>query len=138
VLNSFLGESEVKMRSHIALVAAFALVIHSFGFCAGAPTHCTGSVCAAHQQDGSCPRHPHQSGQDSRHLCCLSPMCLNAVELTAGKDASMTDVSMLVAAGFSLLSIDLARSRARLAALSWVHAPPPPVPIFLSIRKLVI
>jgi len=128
----------VKRRSHIALVAILALAIHSLGFCAGAATSCTGSVCAAHQQDGSCPMHPHHSGQESKHLCCFSPICLNGVELTPGKDASMTYVSMLLPVVFSLPSMDLAQSPARLAALTRVHAPPLHVPIFLSIRTLLI
>ena len=128
----------MKRSSHIALVAIFALAIHSLGFCAGAPTGCTSSVCAAHQQDGSCPRHPHHSGNESRHQCCISPICLNGIELTSGKDASMTYVSMLLPVVFSLSSVDLAKSPARLAALAWVHAPPLHVPIFLLIRTLLI
>ena len=50
----------------------------------------------------------------------------------------MTYVSMLLPVVFSLPSVDLAKSPARLAALAWVHAPPPHVPIFLSIRTLLI
>jgi hypothetical protein len=128
----------VKRSSHIALVAIFALAIQSLGFCAGAAAGCTTSVCAAHQQDGSCPRHPHDSEQESRHLCCVYPICLNGAELTAGKDASMSYVSMLLPVVFSLRSVDLAKLPGRLAALAWVHAPPLHVPIFLSMRTLLI
>jgi hypothetical protein len=39
---------------------------------------------------------------------------------------------------FSLTSVDLTKLSARLAALAWVHAPPLHVPIFLSIRTLLI
>jgi hypothetical protein len=128
----------VKRRSHIALVAIFALAIHSLGLCAGTGAACSSSVCAGHEQDGSCPRHPHGSGNESRHLCCVSPMCLRGAELTAGKDSSASDVLMLAPVVFTLPSIDLAQSPARSAALNWVHAPPPHVPIFLSIRALLI
>jgi hypothetical protein len=71
-------------------------------------------------------------------VCCLSPICSNGVELTAGKDASVSDVPMLLLVVFALPSIDLAQALARSAALAWVHAPPPHVPIFLSIRTLLI
>ena len=126
----------MKRSSHIALVAIFVLAIHSLGFCAGAAAGCTTSVCAAHQQEGSCPRHPHHSGNESRHQCCTSPICLNGVELTAGKDASMTYFSMLLPVVFNLPSVT--KSPARLAALAWVHAPPLNVPLFTSIRTLLI
>jgi hypothetical protein len=128
----------MKRRSHIALVTIFALAIHSFGFCTGAPSGCTSSMCAAHQQDRSCHRHPLHSGQQSKHNCCVSAICLSGAELTGGKDASVSDVPMLLPVVLSLPSIDLAQSSARLAALAWVHAPPAHVPIFLSKRTLLI
>jgi hypothetical protein len=128
----------VKRRSQIALVAIFALAIQSLGFCGGATNDCTTSVCAAHQQDGSCHRHPLHSGQQSRHSCCLYAICLSGVELIGGKDASAGDVSMLLPVVLSLSSISLAQSPARLAALAWVHASPLHVPIFLSKRTLLI
>jgi hypothetical protein len=131
-------EAEVKRGSHIALVGVFALAIHSFGFCAGVASGCTISKCTGrHQRDGgSCHRHSDHSRQESRHYCCVSPICARGAELTVGKDASVSDVPMPLPVVFSLLSTDLARSPARFVAL--IHAPPPHVPIFLSIRTLLI
>ena len=128
----------MKRSSHVALVAIFALAIHSFGFCAGAAADCTTSMCAAHEEDGSCHRHSRHSGQESSHPCCVSPVCLSGAGLTADKDASVSDVPMLLPVVFTLPSIDLAQSVARLADLTRVHAPPPHVPIFLSLRTLLI
>jgi hypothetical protein len=128
----------MKPRSHIALVAIFALAIHSVGFCAGAASGCTISMCAARQDDGSCHRHSHHSRQESHHYCCVSSICVSGAEPTVGKDASVNDVPMLLPVVFSLPSISLAQTPAQLAAHSWVHAPPPHVPIFLSNRTLLI
>ena len=128
----------MKWRSHIALVAIFALAIHSFNICASAPTGCTSSVCAAHQHDGSCHQHPRRSGPENRHDCCASPICLSTAELTTDKDASVSDVPMLLPVVCTLPSIGLAQSPAPLAALAWVHAPPAHVPIFLSKRTLLV
>jgi hypothetical protein len=128
----------VKRRSHIALVAIFALAIHSLGLCSGTGAACSSSVCAGHHQDCSCPQHPHRSEHESRHLCCVSTICWRGAELAAGKDSSVSDVLMLAPVVFTLPSIDLAQSLARSAALAWVHAPPLQVPIFLSIRTLLI
>lgn len=133
-----LDESEVKRSSHVALVAAFALAIHSLSFCAGAAAICTTSVCAAHQQDGSCPRHPHQSGHERGHLCCVSPIYLRGAELTAGNGVSASNVLTLLPVAFTQRALELRQALARFAALSWDHAPPPHVPIFLSIRTLLI
>jgi len=128
----------MKRRWHIALVAIFALAIHSFGFCTAAATGCVASVCGAHQQNGSCHRHSRHSGGESNHDCCASPICLSGAELTADKDASASHVPMLLPVVFTLPSIVLTESSIRLAALTRVHAPPPHVPIFLSIRTLLI
>jgi hypothetical protein len=95
-------------------------------------------MCAAHQQDGPCPQHLHQSGQESRHLCCVSPICLRGAELTAGKDVSASSVLMALPVAFTQRALELLQTPARFAALSWEHAPPPHVPIFLSIRTLLI
>jgi hypothetical protein len=128
----------VKRHSHIALVAIFALAIHSLGFCGGAATDCTTSVCAAHQQNGSCHRHPLHSGQQSQRNCCVSAICLSGAELTGGKDASVGDVAMLLPAVLSFPSINLAHRPHYWQLFAWVHAPPAHGPIFLSKRTLLI
>jgi hypothetical protein len=103
----------MKRGSRIALVAIFALAMHSFGFCAGAASGCTISMCAAHQQDGgSCHRHSRHSRPENRHYCCVSPICVSGAELSAGKDASVGDIQTLLPAVFSLPAVDLAESPA--------------------------
>ena len=68
----------------------------------------------------------------------MSPICLRGAELTAGKDVSASNVLMLLPVAFTQRALELLQTPARFAALSWVHAPPPHVPIFLSIRTLLI
>ena len=68
----------------------------------------------------------------------MSPICLRGAELTAGKGVSASNVLTLLPVAFTHRALELLQAPARFQALSWGHAPPPHVPIFLSIRILLI
>jgi hypothetical protein len=128
----------MRRRWQIAVITILALTVHSAGFCDVTPSGCERAACPTHERGGS-RQHSQNSGPQTTHECCHSAMCLNGAELTADKDgkaASPVQGVMPVVATLRLVAPT--GSASRFGAFARVHAPPSLVPIFLSIRALLI
>jgi hypothetical protein len=126
----------MKRRWQIAFIAILALMVRSVGFCA-VRLSCCASACPANDVNGCCDHHSQHPGPGVTHECCHSAICVNKAEFTANKDDS--SVGPLQAYSPVVLhSIGPAESPTGLLAFAQLHAPPSPVPIFLSTLTLLI
>lgn len=133
------GMVRMKQSHWIVLIAALALAIRSVGFCATAAPSCVASTCAAHEQDRCCHQHQRHSELPSGHECCQSAICLSGLEFTAHNGgSSVRHLPSLLPVGFRLRLFDSQGFLTRVAALAEAHPPSPGVPIFLSLRTLLI
>ena len=135
----FYGRFVMRRRWQIAVIAILALTVHSVGFCGVTPSGCETAACPGYERGGSCHQHSQNSGPQTTHECCHSVMCLNGAELTADKDGKAAGpVQGVLPVVAALRLVEPTGSASRFGAFARVHAPPSLVPIFLSIRALLI
>src|SRR5581483_11129827 len=129
----------MRRRWQIALIALIALALYSVGFCGIACSGCEASLYPTHEHGGSCHQHSRNSNHQTSHKCCHSAFCLSAAELTTDNDCKAAGAEqMILPIVLTLRLIEPTESVSSLAALARVHAPPSSLPIFLSIRTLLI
>jgi hypothetical protein len=133
-----MGLAAVRQHYQLALIAMLGLLIHSAGFCVASLPNCVLAQCdAAHEPDDSCHEHNRHSGSCSTYECCQSAVCRSGVETAADGRGSSSHRLTLLPIAFDPRSIDLKRSLSKFSAGS-TSRPPPEVPIFLSLRTLLI
>lgn len=128
----------MKWRFKIALIAAVMLAIQSICFCAIATPGCTGPSCASHEERGCHDHQPH-GGAGHIHVCCHSAVWEGGAEVTADSELSAPyDASLVFSALYSPLFAQSNAICGRFPTPAQGCAPPSGVPIFLSIRALLI
>jgi len=127
----------MKWRFHIGLIAAVTLAIQGICFCATVTPSCNGPSCASHEEQG-CHEHQPHGGAGHIHVCCHSAVCEGGAEVTADSELSTPYHASLVFALYGPLFAQPNATCGRFPSPAQGCAPPSGVPIFLSIRALLI
>jgi hypothetical protein len=129
----------MKRRIQIAIIAILALLINSVCVCAAVGPNCRVASCAAHEHHDTCPAHQRHQNSRSGHDCCQTSACSNPTEIRA--DTASHTSNHLPGPPITIVRapiLDLANLAARLLPLREAHSPPSAVPVFLTIRTLLL
>src|SRR6266436_5861168 len=127
----------MRPRIHIQIVAIIALLVNGLCLCVASAPACSAPSCAVHEHQGACPIHQRHQHSPENHKCCQTAACNNSSEIRADTDSHATNHSAPFVFAIRA-SIGYVDAVTRLMPISVGHSPPSTVPLFLSIRTLLL